>query len=181
MEDASNSSILEFTYNDTFPLPTGPDGNGFSLVLINPTTFPDHDLASNWRESSLVGGQPGQADSAIFTGDPSADPDYDGMSSLLEFAFGTSPDIANPSPFKVTFNGSSVTITTTVNQAADQLEMMLQRSVDLDKWEDATAALPMTSRINNGDGTTSLIFESTPESLEVTQRHFFRLKIAVRP
>lgn len=181
LEDSSNSSILEFTYNDTFPWPTGPDGNGFSLVLINPTTFPDHDLASNWRESSLVGGQPGQADSAIFTGDPSADPDHDGMNSLLEFAFGTPPDIANPSPFQVTFNGSSVTITTTVNQAADQLEIMLQRSVDLDQWEDATAALPMTSRINNGDGTTSLIFESTPESLEVTQRHFFRLKVALRP
>ncbi|MEJ6644718.1 MAG: lamin tail domain-containing protein [Akkermansiaceae bacterium] len=181
LEDASNSSILEFTYHDSAPWPTGPDGNGFSLVLINPTSSPAPDLASSWRESSLLGGNPGQPDSATFVGDPAGDPDYDGITSLLEFAFGTPTDLANPSPFQVSFDGASVKITTTLNQAADQLDITLESSLDLNQWEDATAALPLTSRINNGDGTASVTFESIPESLTVTQRHFFRLKVTVLP
>merc|ERR1711965_298766 len=37
LEDASNSSIQEFTYDDELPWPNGPDGGGFSLVLIETT------------------------------------------------------------------------------------------------------------------------------------------------
>ncbi|NIP95767.1 MAG: hypothetical protein GWO24_20940, partial [Akkermansiaceae bacterium] len=41
LEDASNSTIVEFRYNDALPWPTAPDGLGPSLVLIDPTSKPD--------------------------------------------------------------------------------------------------------------------------------------------
>ena len=181
LEDASNSSIQEFTYDDESPWPVGPDGGGFSLVLIDPTSSPDHDEASNWRESSLIGGNPGNPDSMPFTGNPDADPDNDGLSSLLEYALGTSPTTANPSPLKVTITGTSVQITTTINQEADDIAITLQSSSNLSGWTEASGNLPEVSRINNGDGTASLTYQSATGFVQSEDRLFFRLKAELLP
>ena len=181
LEDASNSSILEFTYDDESPWPTGPDGNGFSLVLINPATSPDPDDASNWRESGLIGGAPGDPDTMPFTGNPNNDLDNDGLVALAEYAFGTSPSIANPSPFDVEASGTAVRIATQLNQTADDLVISLEKSTDMINWSDATADLPEISRVNNGDGTVSVVFESASGYTGLELRHFFRLKIELLP
>jgi hypothetical protein len=76
---ADGSEIRSFTYDDVFPWPESPDGFGPSLVLIAPESDPDHDLAANWRPSTMSGGAPGASDaSAGFTGDPHADLDGNG-------------------------------------------------------------------------------------------------------
>jgi len=181
LEDANNSSILEFTYDDESPWPTGPDGNGFSLVLINPTNSPDPDEAPNWRESGLIGGAPGDPDTIPFAGDPNGDLDGDGLVALAEYAFGTSPFVANPSPFAVSANGTAVRISTTLNQTADDLAISLEKSTDLTNWSDATADLPEISRVNNGDGTVSVVFESASAYTGAEIRRFFRLKIELLP
>ena len=38
------------------------DGDGYSLVLFNPDTAPDHALPANWAASTTLGGTPGGAD-----------------------------------------------------------------------------------------------------------------------
>ncbi|MDG1670976.1 MAG: lamin tail domain-containing protein [Akkermansiaceae bacterium] len=181
LEDASNSSILEFTYDDEPPWPTGPDGGGFSLVLINPDTSPDPDDASNWRESGFIGGGPGDPDTMPFTGDPDADLDNDGLVALAEYAFGTSSSIANPGPFRVESSGTAVRIVTQLNQTADDLAISIEKSPDLLNWSDATTDLPEISRVNNGDGTVTVVFESASGYTGLEFRHFYRLKIEILP
>ncbi|MGC6565157.1 MAG: lamin tail domain-containing protein [Akkermansiaceae bacterium] len=66
LEDATNSSILEFTYDDEAPWPTSADGQGFSLVLVDPSTSPDPDDPSSWMASSLPTGNPG-FDNPVFS------------------------------------------------------------------------------------------------------------------
>src|SRR5204863_8994475 len=58
---ANNTDIVRFTYDDKAPWPTGPDGNGRSMVLRAPTLDPK--IASNWRSSVAAGGNPGAQDS----------------------------------------------------------------------------------------------------------------------
>ena len=177
LEDASNSSIQEFTYDDELPWPNGPDGGGFSLVLIETTNSPDHGLATSWKQGSFVGGTPGEPEPSGFTGDPNADPDRDGLSNLLEYAFGASPTQSQPSPFEVSVIGTSVQITTPINLAASDLTINLQSSKDLAVWIDASGDLPEVSRIDNGDGTASLTFLSDSEYLNSEDKLFFRLRV----
>ena len=48
--------------NDQLPWPTDADGAGFSLVLANPGSAPDHGLDTSWIAHAVVGGSPGEAD-----------------------------------------------------------------------------------------------------------------------
>ncbi|MFT7443795.1 MAG: hypothetical protein ACI9AF_000693 [Granulosicoccus sp.] len=182
LEDATNSSIQEFTYDDESPWPTGPDGNGSSLVLLNPTNSPDHDDAANWVQSALIGGTPGQPESegTPFTGDPNADPDKDGLSSLLEYALGTSPDIANSNPLSVGSNGTSAQITTPLSLRAVDIEVTLQSSPDLITWNPATD-LPEVTRTPIGNGQANVTYQSQPGFFATENRLFFRLKVKLLP
>ncbi|NIP95793.1 MAG: lamin tail domain-containing protein, partial [Akkermansiaceae bacterium] len=139
LEDATNSTIREFAYNDELPWPAGPDGGGFSLVLVNPVSNPDHSDPANWRESTKPGGNPGTTDAVTFGGDPLADLDSDGFGALLEYATGTSDLIPGGSPVRLSSTTAGrLTITLQVNLGADDLHHRLQLSDDLVDWVDAT-------------------------------------------
>lgn len=56
IDDATSSTVKEFTYNDQLPWPIAADGLGASLVLIDPLSNPDPDIATNWRPSAQLGG-----------------------------------------------------------------------------------------------------------------------------
>jgi len=56
------STLLSVTYDDRAPWPVTPDGQGFSLVPVNPNANPDPNDARNWRSSSVIGGSPGADD-----------------------------------------------------------------------------------------------------------------------
>jgi len=60
--DPLDNVIQAFTYNDQAPWPTAPDGGGFSLVLVDPASEPNHNLAASWRPSIQTGVSPGAAD-----------------------------------------------------------------------------------------------------------------------
>jgi hypothetical protein len=53
----AGETIQTFTYSDDPPWPTSPDGNGYSLEIINPLGDPSS--PANWRASALLGGSPG--------------------------------------------------------------------------------------------------------------------------
>jgi hypothetical protein len=89
---ADNSVIKDFTYNNKAPWPASADGLGPCLVLINPTSNPDHTNAGNWRPSTVIGGTPGASDATSYSAWASAngisdltgaaDDDKDGLTNL---------------------------------------------------------------------------------------------------
>ena len=102
--DALGGTIQDFTYNDKHPWPTEAGFTGYSLVLIDDgASMPDHSQASNWRSSTVIGGNPDADDSSALFGDPQADDDGDGLKKLIEHALGTSDN-----------DGTHVTISHTI-------------------------------------------------------------------
>ena len=99
--DASNAVIRDFSYNNKDPWPESPDGNGPSLVLLRPTTNPDHSLGINWRASYAIGGSPGADDALSYNTWAGTngitdligigDDDGDGYFNLVEYALGMNP------------------------------------------------------------------------------------------
>ena len=78
IEDADNSTIVEFKYEDGRALDEADwhpetDNEGFSLVVKDPTSSNDLDLGISWRSSSSLKGSPGAVDNesldADFNGD----------------------------------------------------------------------------------------------------------------
>ena len=53
--------IDSLTYDDSDPWPLGPDGEGFTLELINPSL--DNSLSQSWSESLSLYGTPGSENS----------------------------------------------------------------------------------------------------------------------
>jgi hypothetical protein len=99
----AGTPIIDFNYDDNSPWPEGADGEGFSVELISPESNPDHNEATNWQLSSVIGGSPGEegtvVDGQTFAAwsqenggvEPNSDTDNDGRSALVEFAMGTDP------------------------------------------------------------------------------------------
>jgi hypothetical protein len=98
--------IRDFVYFDESPWSSAPDGNGFSLTLIDPNSNPDHGDPANWRPSVSQGGSPGDEDACSFASwaagfgltpdDPNLDIDKDGIGLFREYAQGGRPDAALP-------------------------------------------------------------------------------------
>ncbi len=82
--------LLDFIFGDDPPWPESADGEGDSLVLLDPLAGPDHEAFTSWRSSSSTGGNPGTDDRRTLVGDPFLDRDGDGISALLEHLLSTS-------------------------------------------------------------------------------------------
>ncbi len=181
------ADIQRFTYLDAPPWPTSPDGGGFSLVLINPQSSPIHGDAGNWRASFTAGGTPGTTDTETFTGDPNADSDSDGLSALLEHAFGTVAGDEGASPEAAIVAGTalftgesseSLTISFRRNLLAEDVEIFVEVSSDLLAWNRMETAF--VSAIGNGDGSERVTFRSL-NSIGSQDREFIRLRVVQRP
>ncbi|MCC6231890.1 MAG: lamin tail domain-containing protein, partial [Verrucomicrobiales bacterium] len=61
---ASGAPLFEVTYDTRPPWPQAADGQGFSLVPVQPSTNADPNSPASWRASSAVGGSPGADDTA---------------------------------------------------------------------------------------------------------------------
>lgn len=183
--DAFNIDARRFVYNDVSPWPTSADGAGYTLVLIDPTSSPDHSDPFSWRSSVQPEGSPSGSDGTTFSGDPDADVDGDGMSAFLEYVLGSIGGDAQVSPESfptadtIVFDGNNyLTITYRRNLAADDVVIEIQTSNDLDSW--STLGTTFVSASNNGDGTETTIHRSlTP--LGSIPREFIRLNLSSRP
>ncbi|CAN5158355.1 hypothetical protein BH23VER1_BH23VER1_20210 [soil metagenome] len=180
----AGNAIHEFTYDDDPPWPTGADGDGFSLVLIDPTSLPDHADPASWRLSRHHGGSPGTSDSLTLATwmaehgitDPLGNEDGDALINFLEFAFGSPPHSpSNDHAPKVTLEGGFLTVAFRRNLSAEDLTFTTELSEDLATWDPAAAVLFESS--DNGDGTATETWRAL-DSLPDTTRQFVRVRVS---
>ena len=140
--DASGSVLLDFSYGDDPPWAESADGDGDSLILIDPLANPDHGVFSSWRSSTTTDGNPGNDDRVTFSGDPVRDRDNDGIPALVEFLLGT-PEIREDliSDF-FTWNhtpGGETELLLAFSLATRAIDMpAIEFSNDLETWQEVT-------------------------------------------
>ena len=173
---AGGATIQQFTYDDLAPWPTAADGSGSALVLVNPATNPDPNVAANWRASYVPGGVPGAVDewtiprwraqyfSAADLANPAleatlwgdgADPDGDGFRNLAEFTMGGTPLSATARPTQIatlfTDPGTSETylrMTCSLRAGIVGVTYTAKGSSDLASWSAGPALLGMSPQPN---------------------------------
>ena len=178
--------IRDFIYDDIMPWPVSAgDGSGFSLVLSDPSSNPNHADPLSWRSSVDLNGSPGGDDSQPFVGNPTDDLDGDGYNALLEYAFGTN-DSDNASLPNLQLLTEAVgaddhlVIAFQLDLAAVGIQHLVEASDDLSAWGDATD-LEHLSTSNNGDGTATLKYQSTSPAAALSEWRFYRIQISQQP
>lgn len=171
--DYLGETIFDFSYLDDGAWTTFPDGGGPSLTLIGPADSPNLSDASNWRPSSYPGGTPGGSDSTIFSGDPLADDNGNGIPNLVEYAAGSNliPGVLNSG------DDTFFTISFSQNLGADDVLIVVESSNDLNTW---TSSPLQSSEVYQGDGTRFLTWRTlAPIGSPMTQQ-FLRLRAFAR-
>ncbi|YCM46683.1 CotH kinase family protein [Verrucomicrobiaceae bacterium 227] len=198
--DASDLNIHSFTYNDQSPWPEGADGEGYTLVLINPSQqpVPDHAEPTSWRASVALGGSPGTSDGSnyddwrIANGLPSPevdpDPDKDGRDNLQEYFEGTNPNQAESSTGTIAIE--TLEVEATLNDyivfhfrrsfTADDVIVTPQISDDLNLWLQGPANIVLHAQTRIDDTHEIMTFRST-EPVGLQARKFGRIKWALQP
>ncbi|MGC6457592.1 MAG: lamin tail domain-containing protein [Akkermansiaceae bacterium] len=164
LRDANNLILQEFSYDDRSPWPLAADGSGFSLVLIAPLSLPDHRLASNWRASESMGGNPGTSDATTFLGNSAED--------LLDYAVRgeTKTTILSDGNLMLSFD---------LNPFADDIFLQLEISHDLTNWrsaDDDFFRLP-AGPVDEGFAPVSFVTQTPLPSPQT----FLRYRIQLRP
>ncbi len=161
-EGIGGSVIKEFAYSDGDPWPEEADGEGYSLVFVNPEANLDPNDPANWVAGSQLGGTPGRGEGE--TGDPleewrqemftqeqlddpdvsglAADPDGDGLANTGEFLWGGNPLEADATvPVEVTgmetdSTGALLAFLVTIRERTERgaWRSLVQYSVDLREW-----------------------------------------------
>lgn len=183
LEDAENGTIAEFTYDDVLPWPVAGDA-GYSLVLIDPETHPDPDLAAHWRPSARPGGSPGGPDRAGAPTEPNADADGNGESDLVDYALGNDLGLPPYAPRLGPVSGPSGVATDlglihTVSLSAEKVDLRVYFSTDLVRWQEAADHLEAVSRQALGDGRELVVWRIKPP-LRDEPRVFLRFGAVAR-
>jgi len=167
--------IIDIIFNDGAEWPGGADGDGFSLIKINPAVNSVNPDASTWRSSAAVGGNPGSSDDLNLAewsafnnvSDPLADTDNDGLSALSEYAIGSHPNNVSPSsgltvslePLElegVTDDYFIIDVKRRIG--ADDVKVSLQLSDNLTKWDELMTPIRVMNSKNNGNGTETISY-----------------------
>jgi len=174
---ADGQPIQDFTYNDQAPWPTSADGDGSSLVLINPTANPTHNDSTSWAASRAIGGSPGAEEPAGLDYDTWAagfnlqggaldDDDGDRVLNFFEFLYGSRPDDGSEAPVPsasiqpIDVGGNLddyLTITFQMSLDAIGASLAVEVSSDLTNWSGDQALTEMVSSTNNGNGTATVV------------------------
>lgn len=171
---ADGSPIRDFRYEDHLPWPSAADGAGYSLVLIDPFSNPDHADPQNWRSSTLPGGNPATGDSTAFTGTAGADENENDIDDLFDYALGLTDPSSEGLPV-ITTDGTFVTITYTHSLGADDVALTLEWSQDLNEWFPLDPAFKITNLTTLPVGRQTVEITSLASIFNANNRAFFRL------
>jgi hypothetical protein len=198
--DALSMPIRDFTYGETFPWPAAADGDGPSLILLDPASNPDHGNPTNWTVSALPGGLPGGSPSPqsfdqwralLWSGTNATnnavsgatmDQDGDGVCHFMEYAFGLSPLQASPEPalqiWVEEFDGEPhLAIKIERSAAAANALFLWEHSTDLTAWASASALLELVSEQIAPTGLLTQQYREI-DPLSATTARFIRLRVA---
>ena len=192
---AGSQIVRSFRYDDEAPWPEAPDGEGYSLTLIGAESNPDPALAASWRSSVAIGGSPGGGDGVslevylaahgLVAGDEGADADGDGLSTLLEYAFGSDPLASASLPLIEVGSGlfpdgaglvDYPTMSFPRNKIADGVTFYPETSTDLRTWARSAEIVRAKSAQSGVD---QMVFRSTISSAAAPQQ-FLRVHVEVK-
>jgi hypothetical protein len=135
----------------------------YSMTLLQWT--PPARQAWRYQHFGTVAGTANAADDA--------DPDADGLTNLLEYALGTLPTQASPTPWTTTTTSGYLGLSIAKNASASGITWSAESSDDLLIWHpEQTVTL-----IDNG--TTFSVRDSVP--MNTTTRRFLRLRVTTSP
>ena len=187
----ADTDIHDFEYDDEPQWPIQPDGNGPSLVLINPYSAPDHSLPASWKASSVANGSPGFADGpfaawmrAKGSNDPAAE-FTTGVSHAMAYALGadlaTSPLAAQPSASFTAGTGVEKHLTLSYRRrlGATDVTYHVETAINLATWQAGAGDVQQVgSPVPNGDGTETVkVRVIAPVSADTVR--FIRLRVIV--
>ena len=184
--DALGQVIREFTYDNLAPWPSAADGQGPSLLLIDPNSVPDHADPANWT-AGTPGGTPGTGELvqqsfaiwAIANGvvNPDGDGDSDRLVNFLEFFLGGDPNAPSPEllPQASVVDGH-LTLTFQRDLTAGGVVVEVETSSDLNTWISG-AAVELVSSVNNGNGTATVSYRSTQTTGSAAEL-YIRLRVS---
>ncbi|WP_435893869.1 lamin tail domain-containing protein [Oceaniferula spumae] len=159
--------LLSFSYDDDSPWPDSADGQGASLVLINPMSNPAHGMATNWRASGQINGTPGTEEILPTPpANPLGDADSNGRADLIDYVL-----IGRP----VSGMNDFLTISFTIDPKAEAATTTVQYSDDLIGWTSAANKIAFVSETYNANGTVTYVWQSlTPPS---SGKQFLRVRV----
>lgn len=201
LEQKSDSAEIKgLAYQDKAPWPKAADGDGSSLMLINPPSNPDPKSASSWTASAALGGSPtgiplalSYAQWAAWTFSatqlaetartaPGGDFDNDGWPNLMEYLLGSAPRDSFAMPalsWSVTpgeGGAQLLRMTFPRNPGATGYQLQVQSSGDLSTWE-TTHSLKQSSTGSDG----SLLETWEKSQPAATPRQYMRLRAVSQP
>lgn len=197
LEDALGENIFSFPYEDEAPWPIPPDGEGPSLVLVDPLGTPEKELdeGSRWRTSHLDHGAPDLGDdwsyqlwirefygplaaSDPLLTDPDLVPGPGGLSNFMLYAqgydLGATP-VHQLSIVAVDYLDGIDYLTLTYQLRADLAGATVTAEVseDLQTWRPDVV---LVSKKENGDGTCTITVRDTLP-VKTGKGHYIRVRI----
>jgi hypothetical protein len=191
--DASGATLRELTYADGPPWPPAADGDGPSLILIDPATNPDHANPANWTPSVMPGGMPSgsiqpqsytrwrelywapaAATNDLLSG-PAADYDADSLDNFIEYAFGLDPRRASllpaPAPaLEWIGDQRRLTLSLRVAPGAADAQLYWEASPDLVDWAPADPPLELLETVLGADGSARCKYAEPASALDQPAR-----------
>ena len=143
-----------------------------TVVISLPPTY------ALWKQASFTPAE--QADPAI--SGANADPDGDGLSNLMEYAFGLDPKVADPAALPaVSMQNGALTLTYTRLHDAGDLTYAVEASDDLISWSSGTGLAPATQELSVTplDLTRDSVVVCDNAPINSASRRFLRLKISL--
>lgn len=130
LADATGATVMEFGYDPAWAVDA--NGQGKSMVLLEPRAGVDLSSAVSWSSGLTDGGKPNEGDLLTYTGgNPDGDGNGDGTSNFVHYALAGSGPLHLP---EMTLTPEGPVVRVYRNVLAGDALVGLQASTDLDEW-----------------------------------------------